>query len=90
MATGYRAGVARVPLQRDPARAAQQIDQAIAAATRGHIPQLLTPGSVQNLGWVLTDALYLNAAWASPFEASQHQTGDVQDRDGPAGRRASS
>ena len=70
VATGYRAGVARVPLQRDPARAAQQIDQAISAATRGHIPRLLTPGSVQNLGWVLTDALYLNAAWASPFEAA--------------------
>jgi serine protease inhibitor len=74
VATGYRAGVARVPLQRDPARAAQQIDQAISAATRGHIPQLLTAGSVQNLGWVLTDALYLNAAWASPFEAASTRT----------------
>ena len=74
VATGYRAGVARVPLQRDPARAAQQIDQAISAATRGHIPRLLTPGSVQNLGWVLTDALYLNAAWASPFEATSTRT----------------
>ncbi len=68
VATGYRAGVARVPLQHDPARAAQQIDQAISAATRGHIPRLLTAGSVQSLGWVLTDALYLNAAWASPFD----------------------
>ena len=74
VATGYRAGVARVPLQRNPARAAQQIDQAISAATRGHIPRLLTPDSVQNLGWVLTDALYLNAAWASPFEASSTRT----------------
>jgi serpin B len=74
VATGYRAGVARVPLQRDPARAAQQIDQAISAATRGHIPRLLTAGSVQNLGWVLTDALYLNAAWASPFEAASTRT----------------
>jgi serpin B len=74
VATGYRAGVARIPLQRDPARAAQQIDQAISAATRGHIPRLLTAGSVQNLGWVLTDALYLNAAWASPFEAASTRT----------------
>ena len=74
VATGYRAGVARVPLQRDPARAAQQIDQAISTATRGHIPRLLTAGSVQNLGWVLTDALYLNAAWARPFEAASTRT----------------
>jgi serpin B len=74
VATGYRAGLARLPLQHDPARAAQQIDQAISAATRGHIPRLLTPGSVQNLGWLLTDALYLNAAWASPFEATSTRT----------------
>jgi serpin B len=74
VATGYRAGVAQVPLQRDPAQAAQQIDQAIGAATRGHIPRLLTASSVQNLGWVLTDALYLNAAWASPFEATSTTT----------------
>jgi serpin B len=70
VATGYRAGVARVPLRSDPARAAQQIDQAIASATRGHIPQLLSASGLQGLGWVLTDALYLNAAWSSPFEAS--------------------
>ena len=70
VATGYRAGVARVPLRSDPARAAEQIDQAIASATRGHIPQLLSPRGLQGLGWVLTDALYLNAAWAQPFPAS--------------------
>jgi hypothetical protein len=33
------------------------------------IPQLLAPGSLQDIGWVLTDALYLKAAWASPFQA---------------------
>src|SRR6202020_1800175 len=36
VATGYRAGVAKVPLQKDPAQAAARIDQAIATATRGH------------------------------------------------------
>jgi serine protease inhibitor len=70
VATGYRAGVARVPLRSDPARAASQIDQAIAAATRGHIPRLLSAASLADTGWVLTDALYLNAAWAHPFQAS--------------------
>jgi serpin B len=70
VATGYRAGVARVPLLSDPGQAAQQIDQAIATATRGHIPRLLDAGALHDIGWVLTDALYLNAAWAHPFQAS--------------------
>jgi serpin B len=71
VATGYDAGVAQVPLLRSPDQAAQEISQAIAAATHGQIPQLLPPGSLQGIGWVLTDALYLKAAWATPFPASQ-------------------
>jgi serine protease inhibitor len=78
VATGYRAGVTRVPLQHDPAKAAQQIDQTIAAATRGHIPQLLTPAAVQQLGWVLTDALYLDAAWATPFQPAGTKPGSFR------------
>ena len=68
VATGYDAGLAQVPLLHDPEKARQQINQAIDTATRGHIPDLLQPGSLQNIGWVLTDALYLNAAWATPFD----------------------
>jgi serine protease inhibitor len=71
VATGYDAGVAQAPLLRSPDRAAQEISRAIAAATRGQIPQLLAPGSLHDIGWVLTDALYLKAAWATPFQASQ-------------------
>jgi serine protease inhibitor len=71
VATGYDAGVANVPLLHHPDQAAQEIDRAIATATHGQIPQLLSPGSLANIGWVLTDALYLKAAWASPFQASQ-------------------
>jgi serine protease inhibitor len=74
-ATAYDAGVARVPLLRDPDRAAQEINQAVAAATHGQVPQLLAPGSLQNIGWVLTDALYLKAAWATPFQATQTRPG---------------
>jgi serpin B len=51
------------------AEATREIDQAIATATHDLIPQLLAPGSLQDIGWVLTDALYLKAAWATPFEA---------------------
>ena len=75
VATGYGAGVAQVPLLHNPDQAVQEIDRAIAAATHGLIPQLLAPGSLQNIGWVLTDALYLHAAWATPFQASQTQPG---------------
>jgi len=75
VATGYDAGVAKVPLLRDPSQATQEINQAIAAATRGQIPQLLSPSSLQNIGWILTDALYLKADWATPFQANQTSPG---------------
>ncbi len=68
VATGYDAGVAQAPLLHSPERARQEINQAIATATRGQIPQLLLPGSLNGVGWVLTDALYLHAAWATPFD----------------------
>jgi len=83
VATGYGAGVARVPLLTQPDQVVQQIDQAISTATRGHIPQLLAPGSLQDIGWVLTDALYLNAAWATPFEASETTPGPFTTAAGP-------
>jgi serine protease inhibitor len=75
VATGYDAGVAQAPLLSNPDRAAQEIDQAIATATRGQIPRLLSPGSLNGIGWVLTDALYMKAAWATPFQASQTAPG---------------
>jgi serine protease inhibitor len=71
LATGYDAGVAQAPLLRDPDQAAKEINQAIAAATQGQIPRLVSPASLQGIGWVLTDALYLHAAWATPFDANQ-------------------
>ena len=75
VATGYDAGVAQVPLLDNPEQARQEINQAIATATDGQIPQLLPPGSLQDIGWVLTDALYMHAAWATPFDANQTSPG---------------
>jgi serpin B len=77
VATGYDAGVAQAPLLSNPDRAAQEIDQAIATATRGQTPRLLSPGSLNGIGWVLTDALYMKAAWATPFQASQTAPGPL-------------
>jgi serine protease inhibitor len=83
VATGYDAGVAQVPLLSSPDRAAQEINQAIAAATRGQIPQLLSPTSLNGIALVLTDALYLRAAWATPFQASQTAPGPFTTAAGP-------
>ena len=75
VATGYGAGVAQVPFSTNPQRAADEINQAVSQATRGHIPRLVTPGMVNGIGWVLTSALYMNAAWATPFDPNQTSPG---------------
>jgi serine protease inhibitor len=76
VATGYDAGLAKAPLLTDPEQARQEINQAIATATKGQIPRLLSPGSLDDqIGWVLTDALYLHAAWADPFDPDETTPG---------------
>jgi len=75
VATGYDAGVAQVPLLNSPEQARQEINQAIASATRDQIPQLLAPGSLKGIGWVLTDALYMNAQWDRPFDPNETNPG---------------
>jgi serine protease inhibitor len=75
VATAYDAGLSRVPLLTNPAQAEQAINAAIAADTHGHIPHLLPPGALTDDAFVLTDALYLDAAWATPFQASLTQPG---------------
>jgi serpin B len=73
--TAYRASLAHVPLLSDPAGATKTIDASIAKETDGHIPQLLAPGALNgSIGWVLTNALYLKAAWAQPFEHADTST----------------
>lgn len=68
VATGYRAGVAQTPFLTNPQRAADEINALISHATRGHIPRLVTADMLADIGWVLTSALYMNAAWATPFD----------------------
>jgi serpin B len=71
VATGYFAGVARAPFGTDPQRAAAEINQSIAQATRGHITRLVTPDMLRDIGWVLTAALYMDAAWDTPFDPNE-------------------
>jgi serpin B len=75
VATGYHAGVAQAPFSTDPAKAADEINQAISAATRGHISQLVDASMVDDIGWVLTSALYLDAKWATPFDPGKTAPG---------------
>ena len=75
VATGYDAGVGEAPFQTDPQQAASQVNQAISRDTRGQIPQLVTPGLVADIGWVLTAALYMDARWAAPFDPAQTAAG---------------
>ena len=72
---GYQAGLTRVPLLSQPDQARRTINAAVAAQTRGHIDDLLPPGSLGQVGWVLTDALYLDARWAQPFNRAMSGPG---------------
>jgi serpin B len=84
VATGYGAGVAKAPFSTDPAKAAAEINAAISAATRGHITQLVDAGMLSQVGWVLTSALYLDATWATPFNANQTQPASFTPTSGKA------
>jgi serine protease inhibitor len=72
---GYGAQMAHVPLLAKPESARQTINATVAADTAGHIGALMPPGSLNQVAWVLTDALYLKAAWLSPFDPAQTQPG---------------
>lgn len=66
--SSYQAGLRHVPLLSSPDAARRAINASVAADTDGHISQLLPPGALMDApGWVLTDALYLNARWEQPF-----------------------
>jgi serine protease inhibitor len=75
VATGYDAGVTKAPFSTDPQAAADEINNSIAQATRGHITQIVTPEMLASVRWVLTSALYMDAAWATPFDASSTKPG---------------
>jgi serine protease inhibitor len=68
VATGYGASIGRVPILTAPGRAAAQINATVAAATGGHITRLLSAQAVSQSVFVLTDAVYLRAKWAQPFD----------------------
>ncbi|HEY8548091.1 MAG TPA: serpin family protein [Acidimicrobiales bacterium] len=72
LAAHYGAGVTTVDYAADPDAARQEINAWVAEVTRDRIPQLLPPGAVTGDTVVaLVNAVYLDAAWRTPFERSR-------------------
>ncbi len=62
------AAVASAPFEKEPESARALINDDVGRTTRGLIPQLLPPGSIDSdVAAVLVNALYLKAAWKLPF-----------------------
>ncbi|MFC9975889.1 serpin family protein [Spirillospora sp. NPDC127200] len=71
VATAYDAGLNMLDVQGDPDGARRTVNEAVEKSTKGQIRDLLPEGAVtEDLGWILTDAVYLKARWESEFKRS--------------------
>jgi serpin B len=70
IATGFDAGVQPLDFSGDPGGATDRINDAVDADTRGLIEKLFDDALPRNTVAVLTDALYLKAHWADPFDGT--------------------
>jgi len=74
LALYYGAGLHLADFGADPELARQQINAWVAKQTRDRIKELLQQGDVgRATALVLTNTVYLNAAWEQPFEESATQ-----------------
>jgi serine protease inhibitor len=72
----YGAELEPLDFQREPGPARQQINDWTLQQTRGKIRDLLPEGSITELTrLVLTNAIYMKAAWRKPFGASDTEDG---------------
>ena len=68
----FGAGVHQPDFAADPAAAANAINQQVSQDTKGLIPQLFAPDSIDDsTKLILTDATYFKAPWAQSFDPSQ-------------------
>lgn len=70
----FHTGVQETSLGESPSALAAAINKWAAAHTAGHITNLVTPAEVQKVVTVLVDAVYLDAPWATPFDANRTET----------------
>jgi serpin B len=72
LTSAYNAGVALVDYRNDSETARRLINGWASDQTRGRIPSILGPGDVDSSTvLVLVNAIYLRAAWNTPFEPEQ-------------------
>jgi serpin B len=78
------AAVASAPFEKEPEAARALINDDIGRTTRGLIPQLLPPGSIDSdVAAVLVNALYLKAAWKLPFREANTTDAPFHTPSGP-------
>lgn len=71
----FGSGLHQVDFQKDPEAARNAVNQLVEQETNGYISDLFPPNTIDaDTRMVLTDALYLDAAWASPFDPSDTDT----------------
>jgi serpin B len=69
LALNYGAGMSLLDFMADPEAARKEINDWVAARTENKIPELLPQGIIKpDTRLVLTNAVYFNAAWKTPFE----------------------
>jgi serpin B len=77
LALNYGAGMHVVDFEGAPTQAVDLINGWVDKATESKIPKLLTPADVNgDTRLILTNAIYFNAAWATPFEPKNTANGD--------------
>lgn len=85
LARWFGAGIEPLPLQAEPDRSGERINQWVAERTEQRIPELLPPGFVNPQSvLVLVNALYLQADWAQPFGKYPTETAEFTRLDGSA------
>lgn len=83
LARHYGAGVNVVDYVEDTEGAREEINGWVAEQTRDRIPELIAEGVLSTMTrLVLTNALYLNAPWQTPFEEEATDDGDFTLLDG--------
>jgi len=83
LAANYGAGVNLVDFMRDTEAARHTINDWVSDRTEQKIPELLSSDDLSpDVRFVLTNAVYFNAAWAKPFEKQATQDGTFTLADG--------
>jgi len=79
---GFGVDVRQLDFGRDPQGARRTINEAVSEQTNGKIAELLKQDLDPMTRLVLTDAVYLKAAWAVPFQADQTRPDAFHKADG--------